>query len=67
MSHKDDAGRKGAIHHGDADNKSGANDPKSTIHKGPGKQNPDPDDQARHGGGEGTTGLMPGAGHPRGR
>jgi hypothetical protein len=65
MSNKDDSGRKGAIHHDDANKPS--NDPKSTIHKGPGKQNPAPDDQARHGGGEGATGMQPGGGHPRGR
>jgi hypothetical protein len=67
MSNKDDSGRNGAIHHGEGDKQSGQNDPKSTIHKGPGKQNPNPDDQARHGGGEGTTGMQPGDGHPRGR
>lgn len=62
MSDKNDSGRKGAIHHGEAEKKSGLKDP-----KGPGKQNPNPGDQARHGGGEGVTGMQPGAGHPRGR
>ena len=66
MSNKDDKGRNAAIHHGEGDNQSGKNDPKSTI-KAPGKRNPNPDDQARHGGGEGTTGMQPGDGHPRGR
>ena len=36
-------------------------------HKDPGKQNPNIGDQGPHGGGEGVTGMQPGAGHPRGR
>jgi len=36
-------------------------------HEGPGKQNPNPGNQAPHGSGEGITGMQPGAGHPRGR
>jgi hypothetical protein len=36
-------------------------------HKDPGKQNPNIGDQGPHGGGEGLTGMQPGAGHPRGR
>jgi hypothetical protein len=35
--------------------------------KGPGKQHPIPGIQGPHGGGEGITGMQPGAGHPRGR
>jgi hypothetical protein len=35
--------------------------------KNPGKQNPNLGDQGPHGGGEGLTGMQPGAGHPRGR
>ena len=35
--------------------------------EGPGKQNPNPGNQAPHGSGEGITGMQPGAGHPRGR
>lgn len=37
--------------------------------KDPGKQKPNPhrEHQDRHGGGEGETGMQPGAGHPRGR
>jgi hypothetical protein len=63
MSHKEETGRNAAIHHGDGDNKSGANDPKAAVHK----PKVNPDDQARHGGGEGTSGIQPGDGHPRGR
>ena len=33
MSNKDDKGRNAAIHHGERDNKSGANDPKAAVHK----------------------------------
>jgi len=36
-------------------------------HKDPGGQNPNIGDQGPHGGGEGVTGMQPGAGHPRGR
>ena len=38
-------------------------------HKDPGKNIPNPhhEHQDRHGGGEGETGMQPGAGHPRGR
>jgi hypothetical protein len=36
-------------------------------HKDPGGQNPNHGDQGPHGGGEGVTGMQPGAGHPRGR
>jgi hypothetical protein len=70
MSHKDDSGRQGAIHHGADDakkNHAGSKDPKGLIAKGPGKQNPNPGDRGPHGGGEGETGMQPGAGHPRGR
>ena len=37
--------------------------------KGPGKKilNPHREHQDQHGGGEGETGMQPGAGHPRGR
>jgi hypothetical protein len=37
--------------------------------KDPGKNTPNPhrEHQDRHGGGEGETGMQPGAGHPRGR
>jgi hypothetical protein len=35
--------------------------------KGPGKRNPNPGSIGPHGGGEGITGMQPGAGHPRGR
>jgi hypothetical protein len=37
--------------------------------KAPGKNIPNPhrEHQDRHGGGEGETGMQPGAGHPRGR
>jgi len=37
--------------------------------KDSGKPNPNPhhEHQDRHGGGEGLTGMQPGAGHPRGR
>ena len=35
--------------------------------KGPGKQNPNLGNQGPHGGGDGVTGMQPGAGHPRGR
>jgi hypothetical protein len=35
--------------------------------KGTGKQHPNPGSEGPHGGGEGITGMQPGAGHPRGR